>query len=138
MRIIPFFIVTALQLDNGDVIDCVDFYSQPAMDDPYIRENAKLKARKAETKFHEPVNEKFRGVGPQRWSCPPGSVSFLKATKAGPLNYSALDSFTRSRAKFFSESNNIKPLDDPTQHERMPEKHPKSLNRENSNCPAAL
>ncbi|XP_031493322.1 uncharacterized protein LOC116259605 [Nymphaea colorata] len=106
-----------LKLDNGDVIDCVDFYSQPAMEDPYIRENSKMKARKAESKFHEPVNEKLGGVGPRRWSCPPGSVSFLKATKAGPLNYSALDSFTRSRAKFFSESNNIEPLDDPTQHE---------------------
>ncbi|KAF3796641.1 hypothetical protein EJ110_NYTH01791 [Nymphaea thermarum] len=109
--------VKTIVLVNGDVIDCVDFYSQPAMDDPYIRENAKLKAIKAETKFHEPVNEKLGAVGPQRWSCPPGSVSFLKATKAGPLNYSALDSFTSSRAKFFSESNNIKPLDDPTQHE---------------------
>ncbi|KAF3788266.1 hypothetical protein EJ110_NYTH21245 [Nymphaea thermarum] len=106
--------VKTIVLDNGDVIDCVDFCSQPAMRDPNIRRNPQLRARRAENKSHDDwTNEKLSGSRVERWSCPQGSVPFLKATKAGPLNLSAVEDFARSRAQFFPESNTAKPQADP-------------------------
>ncbi|KAF3783102.1 hypothetical protein EJ110_NYTH33061 [Nymphaea thermarum] len=52
----------------------------------------------AKNKSHESAGDKLRKIDSKGRSCPPGSVPFLKATKAGPLNLSALEDFARSRA----------------------------------------
>ncbi|KAF3785074.1 hypothetical protein EJ110_NYTH21758 [Nymphaea thermarum] len=101
------------QLDNGDIIDCVDFYSQPAMRDPLIRQNALSRAKflpqgtiAAKNESHELGSDKLGRID----LCPPGTIPFFKATKAGPLNHSAIADFARSRANFFLRSTTIKPM----------------------------
>ncbi|XP_031504414.1 uncharacterized protein LOC116267011 [Nymphaea colorata] len=104
-------------LDNGDMIDCVDFYSQPAMRDRRIRRNPQSRANfmlqgtiAAKNKTRELASDRSGGIDLEEERCPPGTVPFLKATKAGPLNFSAIDDLVRSRAKFFSGSRTV-PLD---------------------------
>ncbi|KAF3783743.1 hypothetical protein EJ110_NYTH31818 [Nymphaea thermarum] len=129
-------------LENGDVVDCVDFYSQPAMRNHHVRKlckyelqsRARLPPRETTTtefESHGSLSDNISGIGLKEKSCPPGSVPFLKATKSGPLNYSAIDNFARSRARFFHmRSNSTKLLmdghhsddddggsDDPNMHE---------------------
>ncbi|XP_031498801.1 uncharacterized protein LOC116263271 [Nymphaea colorata] len=102
-------------LNNGDVIDCVDFYSQPAMKHPSIRRNPQLRAellphrvKIMEDKTREPTHDNLEGIGPKMESCPPGSVPFLKATKAGSLNLSAINDFKGSSTQFFHKTKAIK------------------------------
>ncbi|KAF3783742.1 hypothetical protein EJ110_NYTH31816 [Nymphaea thermarum] len=131
-------------LENGDVVDCVDFCSQPAMRNPRVRKlckyelqsRARLPPRETTTttteiESHGSLSDNISGIGLKEKSCPPGSVPFLKETKSGPLNYSAIDNFARSRAKsFHMRSNSTKLLmdghhghdddggfDDPNKHE---------------------
>ncbi|KAF3777018.1 hypothetical protein EJ110_NYTH46517 [Nymphaea thermarum] len=61
-----------------------------------------------EDKSREPTHDNLEGIGPKMESCPPGSVPFLKATKAGPLNLSATNDFKGSSAQFFHKTKAIK------------------------------
>ncbi|KAF3790691.1 hypothetical protein EJ110_NYTH03065 [Nymphaea thermarum] len=102
--------IKTIVLDNGDVIDCVDFYSQPAMKHPFVRRNPQLRAKfpLQRATAEENTNDNLEGIDLRRGRCPQGSVPFLKATKAGPLNLSAINDFKRSSANFVIRSKTIK------------------------------
>lgn len=57
-------------------------------------------------------NGDLAGFDSKSTGCPLGSVPFLKATKAGPLNLSAIHDFKRSSAKLFRGHKTIKVQDD--------------------------
>lgn len=55
---------------------------------------------------HRSLNDSVGGMDLKEGSCPRGSVPFLKATKSGPLDHSAIANFARSREMFFRLKSN--------------------------------
>ncbi|KAF3783475.1 hypothetical protein EJ110_NYTH32400 [Nymphaea thermarum] len=86
-------------MDDGDIYECKNFDSRPSTRDPSM---SKRKMQTSDKLGDSRVVESE--------SCPTGSFPVLKATKAGPLNFSALEDFASSRARSFLKSNTTKPL----------------------------
>ncbi|KAF3783477.1 hypothetical protein EJ110_NYTH32405 [Nymphaea thermarum] len=113
--------IKTITLDNGDIYDCMELDSQPRKRNPSIirkiqsREKPSLHGTiTAANNFdHESTRNRLRKAGAfEKGSCPPGSFPVLKATKAGPLNFSAIEDFASLRAKSFLKSRTTKPLVD--------------------------
>ncbi|KAF3786538.1 hypothetical protein EJ110_NYTH20772 [Nymphaea thermarum] len=112
--------IKTIMVDDGDMYDCMKLDSQPRKRKPSIIR--KIQSRKkpslygtitANNSDNESTRNKLRRAEAlENGSCPPGSCLVLKATKAGPLNFSAIESFASSRARSFFKSKTTKPLDD--------------------------
>ncbi|XP_031489656.1 uncharacterized protein LOC116257183 [Nymphaea colorata] len=100
------------QMDDGDIYDCKKIHSQPS------KRNISISKRKKQTS-DKLRDSRIAESGTESESCPPGSFPVLKATKAGPLNFSALQDFASSRARSFLKSKAMKTLaiDNPADHE---------------------
>ncbi|XP_058201407.1 protein neprosin-like [Rhododendron vialii] len=79
--------VKTIQTDYGDIIDCVDFYKQPAFDHPLLKNHTFHYQMKpisinrgtryhASPKFTKPASVKLKGGG-----CPVGTVPIRRLTK---------------------------------------------------------
>ncbi|KAF3783476.1 hypothetical protein EJ110_NYTH32404 [Nymphaea thermarum] len=114
--------IKTITVHDGDIYDCMKLHNQYRMKDPLIkrkiqlRENSSLQGTITTTNSsdHESASSKklrkTRSLGNE--SCPPGSFPVLKATKAGPLNFSAIEDFSSLRARSFLRSKTTKPLVD--------------------------
>lgn len=81
-----------------------------------LQSRARLPPRETITEIesHGSLSDGVMGIGLKQGSCPPGSVPFLKTTKLGSLNHSAIVNFVKMRAKSFhmrSHSSKL-PMDD--------------------------
>ncbi|KAF3783479.1 hypothetical protein EJ110_NYTH32407 [Nymphaea thermarum] len=123
--------IKTITLDDGDIYDCMKLDSQPRKRNPSIirkiqsREKPSLHGARTTTNYsdHESTRNNLRKAGAlEKGSCPPGSFPILKATKAGPLNFSAIESFASSRARSFLKSKTTKLLvdEDESVHEVNP------------------
>ncbi|KAF3786543.1 hypothetical protein EJ110_NYTH20783 [Nymphaea thermarum] len=128
--------ITTITVDDGDIYDCMKLGSHPRKGNPSIlrkiqsREKPSLHGTITTTNNsdHEATRNRRRKAGAfKKVSCPPGSFPVLKATKAGPLNFSAIESFASLRASSFLESKTTKPsfdhyddVDPPSTHEVNP------------------
>ncbi|KAF3783481.1 hypothetical protein EJ110_NYTH32411 [Nymphaea thermarum] len=119
--------IKTITVDDGDVYDCMKLDSQPRKRNPSIirkiqsREKPSLHGARTTANNSDPESSrnKLRKPGAlEKGSCPPGSFPVLKATKAGLLNFSVIESFASLRARSFLKSNTTKPLVDEVQSVR--------------------
>ncbi|KAF3783478.1 hypothetical protein EJ110_NYTH32406 [Nymphaea thermarum] len=124
--------IKTITVDDGDVYDCMKLDSQPRKRNPSIlrkiqsREKPSLHGTitTANSSEHESRRNGRRKAGAfRKVSCPPGSFPVLKATKAGPLNFSAIESFASLRARSFLKSTTTKPLFDDDDDDDPPSTH---------------
>ncbi|KAF3786536.1 Pentatricopeptide repeat-containing protein [Nymphaea thermarum] len=119
--------ITTITVDDGDIYDCMKLDSHLRKRNPSIlrkiqsREKPSLHGTITTANNSDHVstrNRRRKARAYKKLSCPPGSFPVLKATKAGPLNFSAIERFASSRARSFLKSKTTKPLaDDPQLHE---------------------
>ncbi|XP_031489657.1 uncharacterized protein LOC116257184 [Nymphaea colorata] len=120
--------IKTITVDDGDIYDCMKLDSHPRKRNPSILRKIQSRGKPSlpgtVTTANDSVNEltriRRRKAGAfTKVSCPPGSFPVLKATKAGPLNFSAIESFASLRARSFLKSKTTKPLvDDVSQPRR--------------------
>ncbi|KAH9799844.1 AslB [Citrus sinensis] len=93
--------VKSIKSEDGDIIDCVDIYKQPAFDYPALK-NHTIQLRPS---FNIPSgkldrrNESFRPVAVQTWqksgSCPNGTVPIRRIRRQDLLTAASLEQFGR-------------------------------------------
>ncbi|KAK9141963.1 hypothetical protein Syun_011363 [Stephania yunnanensis] len=96
--------VKSIQSEDGDIIDCVDIYKQPAFDHPALK-NHKIQMRPTPTQAHPPsVDRKEKDssaitIVDQTWhrsgSCPEGTVPIRRVKKSELLRATSLERYGR-------------------------------------------
>ncbi|XP_020271513.1 uncharacterized protein LOC109846677 [Asparagus officinalis] len=80
--------IKTVQGANGEIIDCVDIYKQPAFDHPLLK-NHSIELRPSFIPDMKRGNSSSYAIAEQSWlksgSCPKGTIPILRATKDGLL-----------------------------------------------------
>ncbi|XP_072983294.1 protein neprosin-like [Typha latifolia] len=93
--------VKTIQSEDGDIIDCVDIYKQPAFDHPLLKDH-KIKMKPSEellAKVKEASSDSPTHTPSQAWrksgSCPRGTIPMLRVQKHHLLNTTSLEDYGR-------------------------------------------
>ncbi|XP_059436303.1 protein neprosin-like [Corylus avellana] len=75
------FAIKSIQIGDGDIYDCIDFYKQPGFNHPFWKNTTfemkrKLFVEGRGTNANSPLNTRFKGVG-----CPYGTVPIRRVNK---------------------------------------------------------
>ncbi|KAF9615994.1 hypothetical protein IFM89_027933 [Coptis chinensis] len=103
--------IKSIQSKDGDVIDCVDIYKQPALRNPALRNHTiQMKPSYDPTEVTEHTKEKQNSstvMVPQIWhrsgSCPEGTVPIRRIKKRDLLRAESLDRFGRKNPTIANE-----------------------------------
>ncbi|KAL5558747.1 hypothetical protein UlMin_034958 [Ulmus minor] len=111
-------IVKSIQSEDGDIIDCIDIYKQPALDHHALRNHTiQMKPTfdpttetKTTTSSPNKKNEELAMTVTQLWkkrgSCPKGTIPVRRIRKRELLKANSIDQYGRKRAQF-NETNNL-------------------------------
>ncbi|KAL4302396.1 hypothetical protein GQ457_10G017660 [Hibiscus cannabinus] len=102
--------VKTIQSEDGDIIDCVDIYKQPAFDNPTLKNHViqvkpsfDIKEEKSSTE-----NESSKLVISQTWqrsgSCPEGTIPIRRIRREDLLRADSIDRFGRKPREIVSKS----------------------------------
>ncbi|XP_072983436.1 protein neprosin-like [Typha latifolia] len=104
--------VKTIKSEDGDIIDCVDIYKQPAFDHPLLK-NHTIKMRPSEeffTKLAEAYPNSPTDMPQQAWlkrgRCPEGTIPILRVQKHHLLNTTSLETYGRKPSLKFTKHEN--------------------------------
>ncbi|KAE8698431.1 oleosin 1-like [Hibiscus syriacus] len=109
--------VKTIQSEDGDIIDCVDIYKQPAFDNPALKNHVIQMKPSFDFKEEKPstTDESSKLVVAQTWqrsgSCPEGTVPIRRIRMEDLLRADSIDQFGRKPKEIVSKSNKIKQKD---------------------------
>ncbi|OMO86608.1 hypothetical protein COLO4_21019 [Corchorus olitorius] len=99
--------VNSIKSEDGDIIDCVDIYKQPAFDHPALKNHTiqlkpsfDLPQEKLTTK-----NEQVFQIWQRSGSCPEGTIPIRRIRREDLLRAASLDDFGRKPPQISSASN---------------------------------
>ncbi|GMI88514.1 hypothetical protein like AT5G25950 [Hibiscus trionum] len=103
--------VKTIQSEDGDIIDCVDIYKQPAFDHPALKNHIIQMRPSFDLKKEKPSteNESSKPVVSQTWqrsgSCPEGTIPIRRIRREDLLRAESIDRFGRKPRAIVSKSN---------------------------------
>ncbi|CAK7353078.1 unnamed protein product [Dovyalis caffra] len=103
--------VKTIKSEDGDIIDCVDIYKQPAFDHPALK-NHTIQMQPSFIPAVETSNGKLENSRPvvsqlwkRRGSCPKGTIPIRRIRRQDLLRANSLDEFGRKSPEHFERTN---------------------------------